>query len=227
MTRSFLRFGFVSGVLMLLAVISFGILGATLVAGQPLPANAPEPAVRAYFAHAALAPLAMWQFPAALLGAAFTAALAERLAGTEGAPWARLAFGLFLALAALFVACAALTAPLVDAAMAGAPIMATYRLYDVLYNSGADALEGGAALLFGVALLAAREARVAGWLGVAAGVAHVPLVLEGTLGLPSAVRLLGMLVFVAWAVATLAWLRRAAYAEGADAAGSRGHARGT
>jgi len=222
----FARWGALAGFAMIALVVVFGVAGSMLIgAGNPPSGTTDEKILHDYYSHAALAPLELWQVPAALCGLVFFAGLREVVRGEETASrFAGLAMHAFMLMAAAFTVVAALTAALVQQAAAGAPLATLFRFYDVLYNSHLDLLSGGVVLLASVAVYhSARLPRWTAWLGFAVAALYPVIAMTPWLSVPEPVRPAVMVLFAAWFLSLAVGLLRASRAAPAisAAAGTR------
>jgi hypothetical protein len=219
------RVGAVAGWLGLIGVVGGLIVIPAAIAGQP-PTSATDPmAVRAYFAHPQLG----FQFGLVngYIAVAFVAfGLGLRTVLRSGADdrtrtFADIGFGLVLVTIPLYLLSGALGAALVDGAgRATAEFPTIFRLYDVLYDGLADVLEGAWIGAFSLAMLGGTMPRWIGWLGVVVGLSRWIKAFGPFVALPDAVAAIGGLIFLAWFVATVVALTRAALSSTAAAARS-------
>lgn len=191
------------------------------IAGQPPNLTSGAADVRAYFAHSELAvinslsPLiviAMIPFGLGLRNSLRLNDDRARLAADAG----------LLALivtAPLYVISSALGSTLVAAATGGwSTIDALFRLYEVLYDGGADFLEGAWVGAFSIAILGTPGGRWLGWLGIAVALSRWIKATGPVIALPDALALVGGVAFLVWFAWTVVWLtRQSANARGASA----------
>ena len=151
MDRSIARVGAWAGVLALIGIFG-GHLGLMAVAGQRVSGTSDAAAISAYYQHPAIAALSVEQFATLIPMIVFVVALRTLLAGT---PWTRFLANIALVAVTVEVAAImseiALQAALVTTARTGADTAGLFRLWDVLYNSGAYALEATWVFAFGLA----------------------------------------------------------------------------
>lgn len=195
--------GGLAGFLGLFGLLAFVIVGPTLVAGPRVSGTLDEAAVRSYYGHGDLALLALGSFLLAPVLLLFFAALDQTLRdqGAPGFP-SRLGFYFGLANVPLYLLTAALGAAMVTLAETGQPLLPTFRLWDVYYNSAGYAFEVGFLAAFAAAMRGARGwPRGLWWLGlVAAGFQGFNMTALW-LGLPDAATLPGNLLlmgFLGW-----------------------------
>lgn len=218
MDRTFeIRLGAVAGWLALVGItLAFIVLPAVL-AGQPPTVNTPPAAVIAYFRHPEFAALngVVGVFVGILTIVPFTFALRSVLrgAGDRARTFADLGFALVLVAAPVYLVSSALVAMLVQAANGDPATFATlFRLYDVLYDGGADVLEGAWIGAFSLAaMLGGGLPRWVGWLGVAAALSRWVKAFVPVAPVPEIVIAISGVLFLAWFVASVSALTRAAY----------------
>jgi hypothetical protein len=200
-TARFVRSAAACGFAMVALILVLGVGGSILIgAGNPPSGTTDETVLKQYYGHGALAPLELWQVPAAVLGLVFFAGLRARLASEPAAHRvASLAMNAFVLMAAGFAVVSALTAALVQQASAGASLGTLFRFYDVLYNSHLDIASGAVVLLTSLAVLKSsclpRWTALFGFVVVAL---YPVLALTPWVTVPEAVRPAVMLLFVAW-----------------------------
>lgn len=197
------RIGGIAGLLSVVGILAFGIIGPMLVAGPRVSGTLDEAAIRAYYAHAPLALLAAGSFLLAPLMVVLFAALDQNLRDRGGPAFAsRLGFYFGLANVPLYLLTAALGGVLVTLAETGQPLLPTFRLWDVYYNSAGYAFEVG----FLVAFAAAMRG-TSGWprglaaLGFGAAALQAFNLAAPWWGLPDAATMPGNLLlmgFLAW-----------------------------
>ena len=151
MDRSIGRVGAWAGLAALIGIFGYH-LALMAIAGQRVSGTTDVAAISAYYRNGGIAALSVEQFVTLIPMMVFVVALRERLAT---APWTR-----FLTTIALIAATAevavilseiSLQAALVVTARAGGDTIGLFRLWDVLYNSGAYALETVWVAAFGLA----------------------------------------------------------------------------
>lgn len=195
------RVGGFAGLGMLSLVIVFGIFGGMLVgAGEPPSGTTDEAILRAYWGHAALAPLALWAGPGVVLGILFFLGAREAWGRTPtGARATRMAFVLFSVAAPAFLVESAIVAAIVHAGQTGGDIGTWFRFYDVLYNSYLDIVMGACVLFLSLALLASVPSRRAqASLGFVVAALHAVIAITPWIPLPGVVRAGVMMLFSGW-----------------------------
>jgi hypothetical protein len=152
MDRSVGRVGAWAGIVAVVGIFGYH-LGLIVIAGQRVSGTMDASAITAYYQQSGIASLSVEQFVTLITMTVFVVALRERLSTT---PWTR-----FLATIALVAVTAeiavilveiALQAALVATARSGGETVGLFRLWDVLYNSGAYALEATWVSAFGLAM---------------------------------------------------------------------------
>jgi hypothetical protein len=133
---------------------------------------------------------------------------------------ADLGLAFLLISAPVYLVSGALGAMLVQAADGDPATFASlFRLYDVMYNGGADVLEGAWIGAFSLAALWGPVPRWIGWLGLAVMATRWIKAFIPVAPIPEAVIPLSGLVFIAWFLVIVVALTRAARApEGSTAA---------
>lgn len=208
----------VSGLALVLLVVSFGIVGPAMVAGPRVTATLDAGAVRAYYGHAALAPLTVLLMPAAAAALVFFWSFREALVAAGAPVMAATLGGLFgVAQVPMYLGSAALGAALVGLASAGADVVPLFRFWDVYYNSAGYVLESAVLLSFSAALWRCAPPRrgLAGF-GFAAGALQALNVGAMWLGWPDAATMPGNVALLAWlsaaSILALRWAREGAAA---------------
>lgn len=162
MDRSIARAGAWAGVIALVGIFGYH-LALTAIAGQRVSGTTDASAITAYYQQPVIALLSVEQFLVIIPMTVFVVALRESLMTT---PWTR-----FLATIALVAVTAelavlitevAVQAALVATARSGGDAVGLFRFWDVLYNSGAYALEATWVAAFGLAMR--QVAAFPGWL---------------------------------------------------------------
>jgi hypothetical protein len=152
MDRSIGRVGAWAGIAALVGIFGYH-LALMAIAGQRVSGTTDAAAITAYYKSAGIAALSVEQFVTLIPMTVFVVALRERLSAT---PWTR-----FLATIALVAVTAeiavilseiALQAALVATVRSGGDTVGLFRFWDVLYNSGAYALEATWVSAFGLAM---------------------------------------------------------------------------
>jgi hypothetical protein len=218
MDRTFeIRFGAVAGWLGLGGITLAFIVIPALIAGQPPTVNTSPAAVVAYFRHPEFAALngVVGVFVGILTVVPFAFALRSVLRGANdrARTFADVGLALVLVSAPVYVVSSALAAMLVQAATGDATMFATlFRLYDVLYDGGADVLEGAWIGAFSLAaILGGGLPRWIGWLGVAVALSRWVKAFVPVAPVPEIVIAISGVLFLGWFVAIVAALTRAAF----------------
>jgi uncharacterized membrane protein len=210
-----LRLGSIAGWIAFMGVVSLLIVIPMALAGQPPTVNSDPASVVAYFRHpelalihAALAPfvgVALVPF-AYGLRSAFQSGVSN-----ASRAFADLGFALVLVTVPVYVLSSALGAALVHAADGDAATFASlFRFYDLLYNAGADVLEGAWIGAFSISILAASAPRWIGWLGVTVMLARWIKAFVPVATVPEIVVSVGGVLFLAWFLAIVVMLTRLA-----------------
>ncbi len=211
MDRFALRAGATFGWLAFLGV-AVGLVALPMaIAGQPPNLASSAGDVRAYFAHSALAVINA--LSPLIVIAMIPFALALRNSLRIGDDRARLAAdaGLLTLIVTvpLYVISSALGSTLVAAATGGwSTLDSLFRFYEVLYDGGADFLEGAWVGAFSIAMLGAPGGRWLGWLGIGVAVSRWIKATGPVVALPDALALVGGVAFLVWFAWTVVWLTR-------------------
>ena len=153
MDQSVPRVGAWAGWIAVVMILGYH-LSLIVVAGPRVSGIDDLAAVRAYYAHTAIAPLGLLAFFSLVPVLAFAASLVVSL-GTN--PWLR--FVTFIGLAAVVAEVAVIAvitgiqAGLVFAVQLNEPVGSLFRVWDAAYQSGGDALEATWVLAFGIAMV--------------------------------------------------------------------------
>ena len=162
MDRSIGRVGAWAGIAALIGIFGYH-LALMVIAGQRVSGTTDAAAITAYYQNGGIAALSVEQFVTLIPMMVFVVALRERLAT---APWPRflttVALVAVTAEAAVILSEISLQAALVATVRSGGETLGLFRLWDVLYNSGAYALETVWVAAFGLAMRGA--AGFPGWL---------------------------------------------------------------
>jgi len=212
MTSTIARAGSYAGWLALIGIFGYHI-GLTLLVGQRVSGTTDTAAIRDYYAHPVIALASVEQFLVLPLMLIFALAIREICAAAS--PRARflstLALLFVLAEIPVILTEISLQAALVTTVAAGADPSGFFRLWDVLYNSGAYVLEAGWVLCFG---LAVRDlAAFPRWLPrLSYVVCAIQLVNMSAIwvGIPDPATLIGNLLLGVWFGATSFGLGRVA-----------------
>jgi hypothetical protein len=217
MSASFeVRLGAIAGWIALIGIVTALIAIPMALAGQPPTVNTDPAAVMAYFRHPEFAlingVLAVFVGIVAVVAFGYGLRAWLRSGGDERArAMADLGFALLLVSAPVYLVSGALGAMLVQAADGDAGTFATlFRLYDVMYNGGADVLEGAWIGAFSLAILWNPMPRWIGWLGLAVLATRWIKAFIPFAPVPEPIALLGGLVFIAWFIVIVVALTRAA-----------------
>jgi hypothetical protein len=152
MDRSVGRVGAWAGIVAVVGIFGYH-LGLMVIAGQRVSGTMDASAITAYYKQSGIASLSVEQFVTLIPMTVFVVALRERLSTT---PWTRflttIALVAVTAEIAVLLSEIALQAALVATAQSGGETVGLFRLWDVLYNSGAYALEAMWVSAFGLAM---------------------------------------------------------------------------
>jgi hypothetical protein len=152
MDPSIARTGAWAGLISLVGIFGYH-LGLMALAGQRVSGTTDAAAIVAYYRQPAIALLSVEQFLVLIPFAIFIVAVRESVSTTA---WTRFlaTIGLVAAVAEFSVIMIeiALQAALVTTARSGGDVVGLFRLWDVLYNSGAYALEATWVAAFGLAM---------------------------------------------------------------------------
>ena len=213
MDRFGLRVGATAGWIAFLGVAIGLVVLPMAIAGQPPTITSPAADVRGYFGHGQLAfihavspiiVIAMIPFGLALRGALRSVSPRAGLAADVGLVSMVVATPLYVVSAALGTALVGVSST------DGNAFEVLFRLYSVLYDGGADFLEGAWVGAFSLAMLSAPVPRWLGWLGVAVAVSRFIKALAPVVALPGALAIVGGVAFLVWFGGTVIWLSRAA-----------------
>jgi hypothetical protein len=225
------RLGATAGWIALIGVILGFIVIPMLLAGQPPTVNTDPAAVIAYFRHPEFALIngVAGVFFGIVAIVPFTYGLRSLLHSGEDArarAFADLGFALVLVTAPVYLVSSALGAMLVQAASGDPATFATlFRLYDVMYDGGADVLEGAWIGAFSIAGLWSSVPRWLAWLGVAVAGSRWIKAFIPVAAVPEAVSSLSGVLFIAWFVAIVVVVTRAAMRSRPAAVGALAAAR--
>ena len=211
MNRFGLRIGAVFGWIAFLGVTIGLVVLPMAIAGQPPTLHSAAVDVRTYFGHQELAVVNALSPLIAIALIPF--ALALRNALRDGDDTARFAadVGILAVIVAapLYVISSSLGVALAGLATGDANAFdASFRLYSVLYDGGADFLEGAWVGAFALAMLGAPEGRWLGGLGVAVALSRWVKATAPVVALPDALALVGGIAFLVWFAWTVVWLTR-------------------
>jgi hypothetical protein len=162
MDRSIGRAGAWAGVAALVGIFGYH-LALMAIAGPRVSGGTDAAAIAAYYKNGGIEALSVEQFVTLIPMMIFVVALRERL---SGAPWPRflstVALVAVTAEVAVILSEVSIQAALVTTVRSGGETLGLFRLWDVLYNSGAYALETVWVAAFGLALR--NVAGFPGWL---------------------------------------------------------------
>jgi hypothetical protein len=211
MDRSIGRVGAWAGVAALVGIFGYH-LALMAIAGQRASGTTDAVAINAYYQHAGIAALSVEQFVTLIPMLVFVVALREQL---STAPWTRflttIALVAVTAEIAVLLSEVALQAALVATARSGGDAVGLFRFWDVLYNSGAYALEAVWVSAFGLAMRGV--AGFPGWLPRFSFVTAALLAINITaiwVGIPDIATLPSAVFLGIWFGATSLGLHRAA-----------------
>ncbi|GAC1663989.1 MAG: hypothetical protein NVS9B8_03710 [Candidatus Limnocylindrales bacterium] len=211
-----IRLGAAAGWIGLIGVFVAFIAIPTALAGQPPTVNTPLPDVMAYFRHPAFALIngVLGVFVGIVAIVPFGYALRSVLRSSSD-PRARIfadyGFALLLVTAPVYLVSSALGAMLVQAANGDPATFASlFRLYDVMYDGGADVLEGAWIGAFSIAVLWSTLPRWVGWLGVIVMLSRWIKAFVPVAPVPEIVIPIGGVLFLAWFLAAVVVLTREA-----------------
>ena len=219
MTRTVpLSFAAVAGWIAFVGVAGGLILVPTIIAGQPPTMNTATADAIAYFRHRELIPLnaVISVFIAALPILPFGLGIWQVLgAGPDprAATWADLGFLTLVVTVPIYVVCSALGAALSFAVDAPASFTMLHQLYQLLYNGAADVLEGAWIGAFALAALWAPVPRWLGWLGLVLATSRWVKAFVPVAAVPEAIIAISGVLFLAWFLAIVVVVTRAARRE--------------
>ena len=212
MNATIARAGAIAGWISLVAIFGYYI-GLTVLAGNRVSGTTDVAAIQAYYKQASIAPAGILGFFTVIAMLVFVYALRETLAG--GSPGARALATLGLLFVVIEIPIllvqVALEAALVSVATSGGDALGLFRFWDVLFNSGAYALEASYLVCFGLAM---REAAAfPRWLpgfSLVVGAAQIVNVFAIWAGIPDTATLPANMLFGVWFAATSVGLGRVA-----------------
>ena len=165
-----------------------------------------EAAVRAYYAHDALAWLPALECLTGPLIVALACGMRASFPRDDEASQA--GFGIMVAAVPGYLLSAALGSTLATLALSGQPLMPTFRLWDVFYNSAMYLLEAGYMIAFGLAFLRHGGPRWLAWLGIVGGIVQLLNASALWLHAPDAATLPGNVAILTWLAGISVWLLR-------------------
>jgi len=221
------RLGAVAGWIAFIGVTVALIVVPMALAGQP-PTVLTDPAVvMAYFRHPEFALIngVLAVFVGILAILAFAYGLRSVLVSGGDArarTFADLGLMVLIVTAPVYLVSGALGAMLVQAADGDPATFATlFRLYDLIYNGGADVLEGAWIGAFSIAALGGSLPRWLGWLGVLVMISRWIKAFVPVAPVPEAIIPIGGVLFVAWFLAVVVLMTREAQRSGAGVSTTR------
>jgi len=174
------------------------------LAGQPPTVHTELPAVMAYFRHPEFVALdavlaAFFGIVAILLFGYGLRAVLASAADRRARTFADIGLALLIVTLPIYLVSSALGAMLVQAADGDPATFATlFRFYDLLYNGGADVLEGAWIGAFSIAALWGPLPRWIGWLGLAVMASRWIKAFVPVAPVPEIVIPVGGVLFFAW-----------------------------
>lgn len=210
------RLGAMAGWIAFVGIVVALIVIPMSLAGQPPTVHTALPAAMAYFRHPEFAlingVLAVFVGIIAILPLGYGLRSVLRSgADARAGVFADLGFALLLVSTPIYLVSGALGAMLVQAADADPGTFASlFRFYDLLYNGGADVLEGAWIGAFSIAILWGTLPRWVGWLGVAVMVGRWIKAFMPVAPVPEIVIPIGGVLFIAWFLAIVVALTREA-----------------
>jgi len=210
------RLGAVAGWIGFVGIVVAFIAIPTAVAGQPPTVHTDPTVVIAYFRHPEFALIngVLGVLVGIVAIVPFGYGLRTVLRSTDDARarvFADLGFGFLIVAAPVYLVSGAIGAMLVQAANGDPGTFATlFRLYDVMYDGGADILEGAWIGAFSLAALWGPLPRWIGWLGVILAMSRWIKAFIPVAPVPEIVIPIGGLLFVAWFLAIVVALTREA-----------------
>ena len=199
MNRSVARAGAVAGWIALAGIFGYHI-GLQLAAGQRVSGTLDPVAIEAYYQHSIVATASVEQFLVLIPVLVFVLALRQALLVNERARFLA-TLGLLFAVAEIPVILTevSLQAALVATAQSDGDVIPLFRYWDVLYNSGAYALEAAYAVAFALAM---RDvAAFPRWMpkfGLLVGALQLVNMTAIWVGLPDQATLVGNVAFAVW-----------------------------
>jgi hypothetical protein len=210
------RLGAVAGWIALIGIVALFIVFPTAVAGQPPTVHTEPAVVMAYFRHPefALVNGVLGVFVGILASLAFGYGLRSILrSGSDDVTrtFADLGLALMIVTLPVYLVSSAMGAMLVQAADGDPATFASlFRFYDLLYDAGADVLEGAWIGAFSIATLGSRLPRWIGLLGIAVMATRWIKAFVPVAGVPDAIIPLSGVIFLVWFVAIVAAVTREA-----------------
>jgi hypothetical protein len=211
-----LRIGAVTGWIALVGIIVGFIAIPMAIAGQPPTVNTDPAAVVAYFQHPEFTLIygvagIFWGIVALVPFVYGLRSLLRSGSDERAGLFADLGFALVLVSAPAYLVSSALGAMLVQAASGDPATFASlFRFYDVLYNGGADVLEGAWIGAFSIAAFWAPVPRWVAGLGVALAISRWIKAFIPVAPVPELVSAVSGVLFIVWFVAVVSVVTRAA-----------------
>jgi hypothetical protein len=212
MKASMAKAGAIAGWLSLITIFGYHI-GLTILAGNRVSGTSDVAAIQAYYQHGVIAPASLLGPISLVAILVFVYALRETLAAASPRARALATLGLLFVVIELPILLVqlALEAALVSVAASGGDVLGLFRFWDVLYNSGAYALEASYLVCFGLAMRDA--AAFPRWLpnfSLVVGAAQVVNMFAIWVGIPDTATLPANMLFGVWFAATSVGLGRVA-----------------
>lgn len=210
------RLGAVAGWIGFIGVVAAFIVIPTMLAGQPPTARTDPAAVIAYFRHPEFALIdgVLGVFVGILALVSFAMGLRSVLVATgdeRSRAFANLGLALVLVTAPVYLVSTAIGAMLVQASSGDAATFASlFRLYDLMYDGGADVLEGAWIGAFAIAGIGGPFPRWLGWLGIAVMVSRWIKAFVPVAAVPDGIIPISGVLFLAWFLAIVVALTREA-----------------
>lgn len=206
------RAGAIAGWLSLATIFGYHI-GLTILAGNRVSGTTDVAAIQAYYRQGVIAPMSILGSFTVVAMLVFVYSLRECLAGGSLRARALATLGVLIVVTEIPVILVqlAMQAALVSVATSGSDILGLFRFWDVLYNSGAYALEAAYLACFGLAM---RDTAVfPRWLprfSLLVAAAQVVNVFAIWVGIPDMATLPANMLFAVWFAATSVGLGRIA-----------------
>ena len=210
------RLGAAAGWVALVGIVVGLIAIPMALAGQPPTVHTELPAVMAYFHHPEFVAIdgvlaAFFGIVATLLFGYGLRAVLASAPDPRARTFADLGLALLIVTLPIYLVSSALGAMLVQAADGDPATFATlFRFYDLIYNAGADVLEGAWIGAFSLAALWGPLPRWIGWLGIAVMASRWIKAFVPVAPVPEIVIPIGGVLFLAWFLAIVVALTREA-----------------
>jgi hypothetical protein len=212
-----IRLGAAAGWVGLVGVVSAFIAIPMILAGQPPTVHTALPATMAYFRHPEFALIngVLGVFVGVVAIVPFGYGLRATLAAggdAQARVFADLGFAMLVLAAPVYLVSSALGATLVQAADGDPATFAVlFRLYDVMYNGGADVLEGAWIGAFSIAALRGPFPRWIALLGLLLATSRWVKAFVPVAPVPEIIIPIGGVLFLAWFLAIVVVLTRHAW----------------